>query len=427
MIGGVGMFNYFHEVVSFFTERKSLGIKPGLERVQELLRLLDNPQDKLKAIHIAGTNGKGSTLYFLKNALQENGYHVGVFTSPSFAGLTGYMFKDDQAIPEDTFVDICNLVYPYVIQLDEQDMAPTEFEIITVVAFVYFSRQTDIILVEAGMGGREDTTNCFQPILSIITNVALDHTAFLGNHLADIAYHKAGIIKKGAPVIVGEMDQEALRVINKEVQQQKTKSYRMGNEFTYKNLNNGNHFFFKHQDVQIDAAICMYGVHQIKNASVAIMSLLSLKRAGYLVDMEKALSGIRHTQVSGRFEVVREHPVIILDGAHNPAGVAAFLNTVHQSFANREKHLVFAAFKDKDLKTMLNQLQGQFSTITFTSFDHPRAAKAVDLPITNEVENKFYQADWRQVIDLILAQRTGYYFITGSLHFITAVRHYLRV
>ncbi|MBM7597807.1 dihydrofolate synthase/folylpolyglutamate synthase [Virgibacillus halotolerans] len=421
------MFNHFQEVESFFVERKSLGIKPGLDRVKELLRLLGNPQDMLKAIHIAGTNGKGSTLSFLKNALQANGYHVGVFTSPSFFGLTGYMFKDDQAIPEDVFVEICNRIYPFIIQLDNRDMAPTEFEIITAVAFVYFTRQTDIVLVEAGMGGREDTTNCFQPILSIITNVDRDHTAFLGHRLEDIAYHKAGVIKQGSPVIIGDMDEAALEVINEEVRLKRTKSYQLGNEFIYKEFKNGHSFLFTHADDQIEADVSMYGEHQVKNASIALMTLLLLKQVGYKLDMERSCVGLRRTQVPGRFEVVREQPMIILDGAHNPAGVQAFLNTVSQSFANQEKHLIFAAFKDKDLKTMQGQLQRQFSSIIFTSFDHPRAAQVADLKAAGGKKNNEYQPDWHHVIEYILTQKSGNYFITGSLHFITEVRKYLNV
>lgn len=177
------MFTNFQEIESFFNSRKSLGIKPGLDRIKKLLQLLDNPQDRIQAIHIAGTNGKGSTVHFIKDALQANGYHVGIFTSPSFSGLTGHMFIDNSAIPETKFVKLCNEIYPFIVQLDNENKSPTEFEIITALAFVYFSAHVDIVLVEAGMGGREDTTNCFQPLISIITNVARDHTAFLGNSL----------------------------------------------------------------------------------------------------------------------------------------------------------------------------------------------------------------------------------------------------
>jgi dihydrofolate synthase/folylpolyglutamate synthase len=421
------MFNNFWEIESFFVQRRSLGIKPGLDRIKSLLGLLGNPQDELNAIHIAGTNGKGSTLSFLKNALQANGYDVGVFTSPSFAGLTGHMYINDQIIPEATFITICNHIYPYIVSLDNRDMAPTEFEIMTAVAFVYFSQQTDIVLVETGMGGREDTTNCFQPILSIITNISRDHTAFLGNRLKDIAYHKAGIIKHGAPVIVGDMDDTALEVINNEVLQRQTISYKLGSDFSYIQLKDRHSFLFTFGDMQMEVDISMYGAHQVKNASIALMALILLKQSGYRVDMKKANTGFRHTRVPGRFEVVSEQPIIILDGAHNPGGVQAFLKTVDHSFANEERRLIFAAFKDKDLRTMLGQLRDQFHSITLTTFDHPRAAQIADLRAADGGVDSTYQSDWHRVIDSILMEKCGCYFVTGSLHFITEVRDYLRV
>lgn len=419
------MFTNFKEVETFFDSRKSLGIKPGLDRIKNLLQLLDNPQDRIRAIHIAGTNGKGSTLHYIKDALQANGYRVGVFTSPSFTDLTGYIFKGDKAIPEDTLVKICNDIYPSVMQLDNRNMPPTEFEIITALAFVYFSKHTDIALIEAGMGGREDTTNCFVPIISIITNVAKDHTAFLGNHISEIAYHKAGIIKTGAPVVVGNMEKEALDIIVEETRLKQTKCYQLGIDFTFKKAASGQSFQWSTSDFQIEASIQMDGEHQIKNASLAYMALVILSNKGFIINCTSAQTAINETQVPGRFETIHHQPLIILDGAHNPAGVQSFLDTVSAHFDHKEKHLMFAAFKDKDLKTMLDQLRGNFSSITLTSFNHPRAAVAKHLFDITRSGNKHCQPDWQQAIAHMLKKRDGIYFITGSLHFIALVREYL--
>src|SRR5699024_7769817 len=199
------MFYHLEEVNRFFENRRYLGIKPGLSRMNQLLTYLDNPQKRIKAVHVAGTNGKGSTIHFLKNALIKNGHEVGLFISPSMLDVTGYIFKNNKRIAEETLISILNEMFPIIQQMDESDMHPTEYEIITAIAFFLFVRHVDIALIETGMGGREDTTNCVNPLLSVITNVSLDHTTFLGNTLEKIAYHKAGIIKNNIPVILGEI------------------------------------------------------------------------------------------------------------------------------------------------------------------------------------------------------------------------------
>src|SRR5690625_3069641 len=179
----------------YFTKRDEFGIKPGLERIHRLLELLGNPEKEIKAIHIAGTNGKGSTIQFMKNVLINNGYDVGVFTSPSFYGIRGHIEHNRSFIDNELFLHILELMKPAIKQLDDEENHPTTFEIITAVAFMYFKEHVDIVLVETGMGGREDTTNCFTPILSVITNVDFDHVGFLGDTLEEITAHKAGIIK----------------------------------------------------------------------------------------------------------------------------------------------------------------------------------------------------------------------------------------
>src|SRR5699024_1554952 len=163
---------------AFFYNRKKYEIKPEIDRIKKLLNKLDNPQNKIKAIHIAGTNGKGSTLNYIKSALIANQYKVGVFTSPSMTGLTGHLFVNDQMIEEDFFINIMNTILPSIQQMDEQRFHVTKFEIITVVAFMYFSTIADISLIETGMGGLEDATNCVNPIISIITSVCLYHTTY---------------------------------------------------------------------------------------------------------------------------------------------------------------------------------------------------------------------------------------------------------
>ncbi|GAB3050184.1 bifunctional folylpolyglutamate synthase/dihydrofolate synthase [Virgibacillus ainsalahensis] len=421
------MFETFVQVESFFEKRKLLGMKPGLDRINYLLKLMNNPQYKMQAIHVAGTNGKGSTVSFIKNALRKNGYKVGVFTSPSITGLTGHIFTSDTPISEEIFLDLFNEIYPAILQLDKENMSPTEFEIITALAILCFSKDTDIALMEAGMGGREDTTNCFEPILSIITNVARDHTRFLGETTAEIAYQKAGIIKQSTPVIIGDMDSEAVQMIEEEAQIKRAQILRLGEDFTYtviKRDNDIQKISWKTGNSAMELMINMQGGHQMKNASIALMAVLKLMTKGFSIDLEKVRVAMKNTFAPGRFEIIRTEPLVVVDGAHNPAGIEVFMQTVEENYKDKKKHLIFAAFKDKELKTMLELLNGSFSSITLTSFDNPRAADAKELYNLFKYDSKLYFNDWKEAVDNTVQQTDDCYFITGSLNFIAEVRKY---
>ncbi len=424
------MFEHFQQVERFFEGRKKYGMKPGLGRIHKLLELLDHPQEKIQAIHVTGTNGKGSTVQYIKNALISNGVTVGVFTSPSLNGLTGHIYKNNGMISELVFTEIISEIHPFVQQLDAENNHPTEFEIITAAAFMYFKKNTDIALIEAGMGGREDTTNCFNPILSIITNVEKDHIPFLGESLESIAYHKAGIIKENTPVVIGEMSDEAMHVISVEASQKSAPLYQLENAFDYSILHEVSGFQAFNWVSSMDkfkVTIQTNGEYQVKNASLAIMALMLLKSNGFTLNLNKSLNGLYQTQIPGRFELVQTNPIVVLDGSHNPAGVRAFTDTMTSIYKNREKHLIFAAFRDKDLTYMLNYLSNYFSSITLTTFKHPRAASVEELKSLINHPNVRADQDWMKVIEEIQDQNNQVcYFVTGSLHFIANVRKILK-
>lgn len=427
------MFTNFNQVEIFLEQRKKHGIKPGLDRMERLLALSGNPHQGLKAIHVAGTNGKGSTIRFMDNALRLSGYHVGVFVSPSMEGVTGHMMIDGKAISKQAFLSFINQLHPFIQLLDAENNQPSEFEIITVIAFMHFTKNVDIALIETGMGGREDTTNCFTPLLSIITNVEKDHIAFLGKTIEEIARHKAGIIKENIPVIVGDINQDAAVVIEKEVLSKRAEMFQYGKNFSV--IENGKPSgrqtfrFYKDGKCQMNAAIRMFGRHQLTNASLAIMAMFKLEDLGYFIDWSSVLRGIENTTVPGRFEIIHENPVVILDGAHNAAGIKAFLETVVGGYKTEKKHLVFAAFKDKDVDTILTLLNGHFASITLTTFDHPRAARPHELAKFLQSDTAYIISDWKEAIGEIVngTHRNDYFFITGSLEFISRVRHFLEV
>lgn len=425
------MFTTTKQMLTFFDDRKNIGIKPGLERIQLLLTLLGDPQNKIKAVHVAGTNGKGSTISYLKNMLMYNGYKVGVYSSPSLDGITGHIFLNDHKITDEEFLRLLNTIYPLIKQLDESGDNPTEYEILTALAFMYFAEHADIALIETAMGGRYDTTNCFQPILSIITNIDKDHMGFLGQSIKEIAYHKAGIIKEQIPVIVGEVGEEASTVIQKEAEAKKAKIYQLHADFYYRSIKHNNDTqtftWFDNHGQSIKIAIQMHGVHQVKNCALALMGIHLLMKAGYQIDIKNAFIGLENTFVPGRFEVIDKSPMVILDGAHNLAGMKTFLDTVTKYFQNKEKHLIFAGFKDKELQKMLQLIDGYFSTITVTSFEHQRAASAAYLYHLTDLKHVHQVEDWKVAIANIYTPSATdeVYFITGSLHFIGMVRDHL--
>src|SRR5690625_2043943 len=368
------MFQNLQQIEAFLSARKSLGIIPGLERMYRLLQKAGNPEKNIQAIHIAGTNGKGSTVQWLKNALHANGYNTGVFTSPSLEGLPGHIYHNDKPVDESIFIELCNQLYPAVQQLDRDRTSPTEFEIITVLAFMYFSKYIDIAIIEAGMGGRQDTTNCIRPIFSIITNVSIDNTKYLGSTISEIAYHKEGNIKRNRPVIIGELTKDALTEIEKEAQNAHSPLYKLGQDFTWEKLESiqGEQHFIWNKKHHI--GISMLGQHEVKNASIAFMALTLWKELQYEIDLDKTVESFSLTQAPGRFEIIQEKPLVILDGAHNQKGVESFIDTVLSVCRDRQRHLVFAVFKDKELKEMLQLLLPHFASVTLTTFDHPRAA-----------------------------------------------------
>ena len=419
------MFSTIHEVEAFFNQRKALGIKPGLERMHELLSRLGHPEKKMKAIHVAGTNGKGSTIHFLNAALRANDYDTGIFTSPSFTGLTGHILLNNRSISDAVFIEILNDMYPHIIWMDKQDLAPTEFEILTAAAFVYLGNHGDVTLVETGMGGRFDTTNSFKPILSIITNIALDHADYLGSTAEEIAYHKAGIIKKNVPVIIGEMNEPALEVVMKEIEQQQASYSILNKDFSYQQTEDSQKMVWKSGDRQLSLTLAMKGAHQLHNAAVVLRALEEIEKMGYALNWKKTLTALSKTTAPGRYELINENPTVIVDAAHNPDGIKAFIQTTENLYPNIEKHVITAMFKDKDTGEMLDLLGEHFTSITLTSFDHSRAAAAKDLYDKTETAEKKCCENWLDAIDKALEDNKPC-FITGSLHFITLVRNYLQ-
>lgn len=414
-------------IESFMKERAKLGMKLGFERMNFLLNELNHPEKKIKAIHIAGTNGKGSTIQYLANALMEQGYRIGIFTSPSFIGSRGYILLNNEPIGEQLFITLFKQIYPIICEMDEKNLSPTEFEIMTALAFLAFSESTDLALIETGMGGLNDSTNVINPLLSIITNISRDHEQFLGKGIEEIAYQKAGIIKQDRPVIVGDVPSEAWEIIQKIASEKNAPFYKLNHHFFYtiRKQKQTQKFEWKNHEHQTLVEISMYGEHQIKNCSIAFMAL-DLIEHYFPINWQCALKGIQKTQLPGRFErITVGNNEYILDGSHNVAGIKAFIDTVHHHFPKyKDSFLIFASFQDKAYEEMLSLLDKEFPNIMLTSFQHPRSRIEKDWRKWIKQNQKTYQVlDYQKILHKSLNENQDQlYFFTGSLHFIAEVR-----
>lgn len=408
----------------------------GLERMVELLVLRGNPHLKLKVIHIGGTNGKGSTIAFLKNMLEKLGMRVGVFSSPYLIHYTDQISINGESISE---ARLEALMADYQSLLEGESAAnlqgTTEFEIITAIAYDYFaSEQVDVAIMEVGMGGLLDSTNVCQPILTGITTIGLDHVALLGDTLEAIAEQKAGIIKQAIPLVTGRIAPEALAVIDaiaddknaprlaygKDYQVSHQESVVMGEIFDYTSSARRGRF-----------QTGLLGLHQIENAGMAIALLDAFcKEDGReLASNDLIVQALEETRWPGRLEVVSRDPLMILDGAHNPHAIKALLATLQERFADYRKEILFTCIKTKALEDMLYLLEEIPDTeLTLTHFDDSRATDESVLKEAAKSRNLSYQG-WQDFLEQKLTdkkeEKKTVRIVTGSLYFLSQVRAYL--
>jgi dihydrofolate synthase/folylpolyglutamate synthase len=428
------MISSYGDAVSFVKEAEGRGVKPGLERMEALLERLEHPERHIKVIHVAGTNGKGSTIQFLRSILQENGYQAGTFTSPVFNNYNEHIQLNSMMIKDEIFTELIAIIEKHIADMENDgEELPTAFEILTAAAFYFFWKvePVDVVLVEAGLGGLQDSTNVVSPILSIITSIGLDHTAILGSTIKEITSQKAGIIKSGIPVITGAVQREAINVIKAASQQRNSKIYLLNNDFLAlpkKNIRLSESFDFQSPFSTLNnLSISMLGIHQVYNASIALMAVDYLRT--YLSwefhedTIRSALKNVNHT---GRFEKVSSTPLVYIDGAHNPEGIKTLVTTIERHFEKKYVRVVFSALKDKRYKAMVKKLSSIAFRLTFTTFDFPRAESAKKLFAASKFTNKHYRENWQKAIEEEMEQMKDneILVITGSLYFIAAVRQY---
>ena len=373
-------------IIDRIHEFNRFGMVLGLDRMEELLRRLGNPQDDLKVIHVAGTNGKGSVSKYLEEGLSACGYKMGLYTSPYIETFNERIRYDGADISDEDLEYYGQKVVSAAEAMVADGLdSPTEFEVVTAIAFLYFAdRQADITILEVGLGGIGDSTNVVKsPLASVITSISYDHMAQLGSSLAEIAVNKAGIIKTGCPVIANVPQRDAAKIIAR-------KAYAMGSRLydisgIRAAVSDETPFSQKvsmelYEKSYSDVEISMVGRHQAENLKTALATLEILRKSGAVkLDREALYEGLKRARQPGRFEVISEDPVVIIDGAHNEAGAQALQETMAQHFAGKKILLVAGILADKEIDSIVKFLTKITDHIIVTEPDNPRKLAAEKL------------------------------------------------
>lgn len=367
----------YQEALTYIHSISWRGSKPGLERISGMMEQLGNVQEDLKFIHIAGTNGKGSVSAMLSSVLTAAGYRTGLFISPYIMRFNERMQVNGVPISDEELAEIITEVQPVAESMTER---PTEFEIITAAAFLWFARQKcDIVVLETGLGGRLDATNLISKnVCAVITNLGMDHTEYLGNTLGEIAGEKCGILKPGCPVVAYRSAPEAMKVIRARAKELEC-PVRTADFGKIKALSadlQGQTFQYKQFP---ELTVHLLGAHQLKNAAVALETISVLRKAGWEIPDEAVVQGMDATRWPGRFEVLQDNPLVIVDGAHNPQGVESLIAAVKEYLPGQHIVCVTGVLADKDWKPMMDRLKTVVSDFVAVTPDSPRALGNVRL------------------------------------------------
>lgn len=441
-------FNSADEAMSWIIGLTNFGIRPGLDRIKLLMEALGNPERRLKFIHVAGTNGKGSVCAYLTSVLRKAKYDVGTFTSPYLTSYANRLQYNGQDIDDETLLRLVNRIKPEADKLAGTEWgAPTMFEITTALALLYYGTVTfpDYVVWETGLGGRLDVTNIVSPVVTVITNVGHDHMDLLGPTIADIAREKAGIIKPGVPLITAVGHPEAAAIIRETAEGKKATLYALGDQFAFKPESireNEQIFGFQGPFRAIQSlAVTLNGAHQLANAAVAVMTLEVLRQYyALIVDDEDLEAGLRETSWPGRLEMVSAAPRILLDGAHNPEGMEALAAALRDIYSFDRLNVMLAMMPNKNHEHSLRHILPMVDTLVITEPDfHKKMAAEHLAEVANRLKAELggprdivVEPDWRRALTLLRdassqapAQGNTLSVVTGTLYLIADVRSWL--
>lgn len=371
--------NYIHSVRRF-------GTRPSLDRIRTLTEKLGHPEDKLKFIHVAGTNGKGSVCSMLSSVLREAGYSVGLYTSPFIERFNERIMLDGEEIPDDVLAEECEKVRSIAETMSD---TPTEFDLITAIALSYYSRVgCDYVVFECGLGGKYDSTNVINTsVLSIITGIDLDHTAILGNTTDEIAAEKAGIIKNGVPVLFGEGDADSENVIKARAKECLSPYYRTQFDLIHDVKTDIDRTVFSFGDREVQLGL--HGIYQTRNASTVLTAVDILRKSDVKIPESAVKNGLLNARWKARFECLSSSPIVIYDGAHNPNGISAAVENIKQYLSPLTNDgkiiLLMGVMADKDHASMIKAL----STVCSKAFTvTPESSRSLD---SDWVRQEFYE------------------------------------
>lgn len=383
----------YNQALDFIHGLNKFGTKLGLHNITKLLELLGNPHEGIKVIHVAGTNGKGSTCAMIDSILRSAGFRVGLYTSPYLEVFNERMRVNGENISDDDLARLTGKVRETVIYMRENNLgSPTEFEVVTAIGFLYFKEQAvDFIVLEVGMGGRLDATNVVTPLVSVITPISLDHQQYLGSTLRDIAREKCGIIKPGIHVVAGPQEPEAMTVIEETCDLLKcsltkvinTETDKLPDMISYRPVSDDVKGMISDLNTPKNSypslEIGLIGRHQLDNAATAVGAVEALGYTGTNIKKSAIYSGLKAARWPGRLEILHEKPTVLIDGAHNIAGIKTLRYTLEQYFHDKKKILVLGILEDKDYKEMLKDIVPAADIIISTAPENPRALPAVVL------------------------------------------------
>jgi len=402
-----------------------------LSRITAILEVLGNPHKQFRSVHIAGSNGKGSTLNVLKEIMIASDLKVGSFTSPHLEKVNERIMMNHVMITDEQFILYMNEIYP-LLQEGQVGEGSNFFEILTVISFMYYrDMKVDIALIETGIGGKFDSTNVLLPLLSIITSISLDHTQILGDTLEAIAEEKAGIIKFQTPIISAVKDRNAVAVIEEKASVEKAPIFQLYKDILIENviqdMNQRFTYQFNGETIQ-GLHLKMLGHHQVENTALAITAVKLLnEHHGFSISEESIRHGLITSSWAARFEEIA--PNVIIDGAHNPAGMEVLIRTIQQRFPLKKVHVIYTAIKDKDISSVIKMLDEIAATIIITEIHVKNAATAEDIAKESLHHDKELILDWQQAIDqgLSLIDDSSIVLVTGSLYFMSLARPYIKL
>ncbi|MBU0498023.1 MAG: bifunctional folylpolyglutamate synthase/dihydrofolate synthase [Candidatus Thermoplasmatota archaeon] len=366
------------EAIDWLYSFTKYGSKLGLDRITVLLEKMGNPHHHLRVIHVTGTNGKGSVCNYLGSVLTKAGYITGVYISPHLEDFSERIVIDGEMISTNDLVKHIRILQPFVAAMEKQGMVPTFFEIITALALYFFAeKQVDYAVVEVGLGGRFDATNVVSPLLSVITNISLEHTEILGNDVTAIAFEKAGIIKHNAPVITAAYA-EALMIIQAVAQEKKAPLITVTRDMWRRTNHslNAQEFIIRGSLKEYHVQTSLLGEYQGENLAVTVLAIEQLQLQGIYITDEDMIEGIRLARNPGRLEIIFHDPLVILDGAHNPSGMKSLATTVKHDFRYHRLIMVIGILRDKNIREMLRFINPLVDIFVVTQSTNPRACES---------------------------------------------------